>query len=62
MKRLYEISLEVGNGIYSKNYNIIAASDEEAVRKAKRQARLDTSRRGGWRTTSFIERPEKVVA
>jgi hypothetical protein len=62
MKRLYLIGLEYGNGIYRKKYNIVAASDEEAVRKAKRQARKDSGRKLKWRTVELSEQSEQLVA
>lgn len=60
-RRLYLIELEWGNRYYARNYNVVATSDEAAVRKAKRQANQEFGKKMRWRTVSLTEKKELVV-
>ena len=61
MKRAYEIKVEKGSRMYECEYVVVAATDEEAVRKAKRMAKQDTGVKSGWRCTSLQERRQPVL-
>lgn len=61
MKRAYEVKVERGNNWLAASYVVIASSDEEAVRKAKRQAQRDNGIQTGWRCVSLAERDTQVI-
>lgn len=61
MKRVYEVKIERGNRYQAGQYIVVAASDEEAVRKAKAQARAEHCVRGGWRCVELHERSTQLV-
>jgi hypothetical protein len=61
MKRAYEVKVERGPNLQADTYVVIAGSDEEAVRKAKRKSRERTGVRSGWRCVSLQERSTELV-
>lgn len=62
MKRVYDVKLEKGARMYAREYTVIASTDEEAVRKAKRTARADSGIKTGWRCVELRERETELVA
>lgn len=61
MKRVYEVKVERGNNWLAESYVVIASSDEEAVRKAKRKAQDDNGVKTGWRCVELRERSTQLV-
>lgn len=61
MKRAYEVKIERGDNWQAYTYIVIAASDEEAVRKAKRKAQDDGMVKTGWRCIELRERGTELV-
>jgi hypothetical protein len=61
VKRAYEVKVERGENWQAEQYVVIAASDEEAVRKAKRQARRQSGIVSGWRCVELRERSTEIV-
>lgn len=61
MKRAYEVKVERGDNFQAEQYVVIAASDEEAVRKAKREARRESRVKTGWRCVELRERRTPIV-
>ncbi len=56
MKKLgYTVEVQVGNCIFSREYNVVAPSAEKAIKKAVAEAKKDTGRRTGWRCTQLTE-------
>jgi hypothetical protein len=62
MKRAYEIKIERGENWQGAEYVVVAASDEEAVRKAKKQCADAHGVKTGWRCTSLREREAVLIA
>jgi hypothetical protein len=62
MKRAYEVKVERGDNYQGGQYVVIAASDEEAVRKAKKKAAADCGVTSGWRCIELQERKTELVA
>lgn len=61
MKRAYEVKVERGDNWSAHQLVVIAASDEEAVRKAKRHARTAEGIKSGWRCVELRERSTELV-
>ena len=61
MNRAYEIRVERGDNWRAFDYIVIASTDEEAVRKAKRRATVEAGVKTGWRTSSLKERAAAAV-
>lgn len=61
MKRAYEVKVERGDNWSAYTYVVIAASDEEAVRKAKRKAQDVSDVKTGWRCVELRERSTELV-
>jgi hypothetical protein len=61
VKRAYEIRIERGENVYGQTLTVIAASDEEAVKKAKREATRVWDISTGWRCVSLRELPAQIV-
>lgn len=61
MKRAYEIKVERGDNWQAESYIVTAATDEEAVRKAKRQAAKEAGVQTGWRCVELRERSTKPI-
>lgn len=61
MKRVYEIKVERGENWSAYTYIVIAASDEEAVHKAKRKAQIESFTKTGWRCVELRERGTQLV-
>jgi hypothetical protein len=61
MKRAYEVKVERGDNWQAGQYVVIAATDEEAVRKAKRHAVRESGVQTGWRCVELRERSTELV-
>jgi hypothetical protein len=61
MKRVYEIELERRDRWQAETYIVVAASDEEAIRKAKSRAAQQNDVKTGWRCISLKERSSELV-
>jgi hypothetical protein len=62
MKRAYEVRIERGDNVYGADFLVVAATDEEAVHKAKQQCRDQYSLKTGWRCTALRERGAELVS
>jgi hypothetical protein len=61
MKRAYEVRIERGDNVYGSDYVVVAATDEEAVRKAKKSCATEFRIKTGWRCVSLRERTSAVL-
>lgn len=61
MKRAYEVSVERGQRYSAYDFVVVASTDEEAVKKAKAEARKKSGLKSDWRCTMLKERETQLV-
>lgn len=61
MKRAYEIRLETGDNVNNAYFLVIASSDDEAIRKAKKEAAKTDEEKSVWRCVELRERSTKIL-
>ena len=62
MRRAYEVKVERGDNWQGYAFVVVAATDEEAVRKAKSQAQKESAVKTGWRCTELRERSTPIIS